>query len=66
MRSLSCSNVVDQMVRELAQRRRAAVSHRGAYLALARAILSSGEASPEAHETERDVDSLGSDQPRAA
>jgi hypothetical protein len=39
MKSLNTQNVVEQMTCELAARRRSRVSHRAAYLALARAIV---------------------------
>ena len=39
MQSLSRESIVDEMVSQLGERRRAAIGRRSAYLALARAIL---------------------------
>ena len=44
MQSLSTQSVVEQMINELAARRRATAQRRAAYLALARVILQSDDA----------------------
>ena len=44
MTSLSTHSVVDRMVAQLAERRRASLGRRAAYLALAQAILSDEQA----------------------
>ena len=61
MTTLSTHSVVDRMVAQLAERRRASIGRRAAYLALAQAILSDEQADPLVSQAlERQLTPIGS------